>query len=581
MVTTKDADQNTAGATLHRRDFMKASGGLVVAFSLFGNAGKLLAQDATPVSTTPVSVVGPKPSELSAWLAVAPDNTATLFTGKVEQGTGVMTALGQIAAEELDFPFEKLDVVMGTTSITIDQGPSYGSMTVRYAGPQIRNAAAAGRQALMNQAAEYFKVSANQITTTAGVLSVIGYADKTITYGELVDGKPLDVQIGASGEAFGLVVAPDQEVKNPSTYSVVGQSVQRKDIPGKVTGEFTYMQDVKVDGMLHGRVIRPYGYESTLKDVDESGLADIPGFVQVVRKNNFLGVVAETEWAAIKAAELLGSTLNPEGPAAGQATWSDWNELPDQANIWDTVRNTEGTNTTVSADGSVSMALPKAATKLEATYTWPFQLHGSIGPSCAIADVRADGATLWGSTQMPHQAKRDMATMLGLDEDTIELRWVEGSGQYGRNGHEHAIADAAVMSLEIGKPVRVQWMRWDEHAWEPKGPAIVQDMAGGLDADGMWWHGSTTCGSRPRATRGWLHPTWRECPRPARRVKVAPRSRTHTRSPMPMSRPTASGRSRSCRHGSARQHSSKSRQRWNRSSMNSLPLRTRIRSTFV
>jgi CO/xanthine dehydrogenase Mo-binding subunit len=465
----------------------------MVTFSLFGRGGTLAAQEATPIASpsAPTSIAGPPPTELSAWLAVAPDNTATLFTGKVEQGTGVMTALGQIAAEELDFPFEKLDVVMGTTSITIDQGPSYGSRTVRYAGPQIRSAAAAGRQALIEQAAEHFAVSPNQIATNAGVLSVIGHPDKSITYGELVDGKPLDVEIEATGEKFDLVVAPEQAVKDPSAYTVVGQSVQRKDIPGKVTGEFTYMHDVKIEGMLHGRVVRPYGYGATLEDVDETGLSDIPGFVQVVRKNNFLGVVAETEWAAIKAAELLGSTLDPKGPAAGQATWSDWNELPDQANIWDAVRNAEGTNTTVSADGSVSMALPQATTKLEATYTWPFQLHGSIGPSCAIADVRRDGATLWGATQMPHQAKRDMAVMLDLQEDSIELRWVEGSGQYGRNGHEHVIADAAVMSQAIGKPVRVQWMRWDEHAWEPKGPPIIQDMAGGLDEDGnvvAWQH---------------------------------------------------------------------------------------------
>ncbi len=478
---------------MSRRDLLKTSGGLMVTFSLFGRGSALAAQEATPVAspTASASVAGPAPTELSAWLAVAPDNTATLFTGKVEQGTGVMTALGQIAAEELDFPFENLDVVMGTTSITIDQGPSYGSRTVRYAGPQIRGAAAAGRQALIEKAAEQFGVSPNQVTTNAGVLSVIGHPDTSITYGELVDGNPLDVEIEASGEKFDLVVAPEQAVKDPSRYTVVGQSVQRKDIPGKVTGEFTYMHDVKIDGMLHGRVVRPYGYGATLEDVDEAGLSDIPGFVQVVRKNDFLGVVAETEWGAIKAAELLGSTLDPDGPAAGQATWSDWNELPDQVDIWDAVRNAPGTNTTVSADGSVAMALPQAATKLEATYTWPFQLHGSIGPSCAIADVRDDGATLWGSTQMPHQAKRDMAVMLDLDEDTIELRWVEGSGQYGRNGHEHVIADAAVMSQAIGKPVRVQWMRWDEHAWEPKGPPIVQDMAGGLDEEGnvvAWQH---------------------------------------------------------------------------------------------
>jgi nicotinate dehydrogenase subunit B len=477
-------------ASMGRRGFLRASGGLVIAFSLFG------ATEATAASATSgaakTSLMPPAADRLYAWLAVHPDNTVTLFTGKVETGTGVQTALAQIAAEELDFPIERLNVVMGTTSETVDQGPSYGSRTVRYAGPQIRQAAAAGRQALLDLAAARFGVSANQLATGDGTISAIGSPDKTITYGKLVDGKRLNMAIGASGERFDMVVAPGVRTKDPSTYTVVGKSVPRKDIPGKMTGQFTYVQDVRVPGMLHGRVVRPYGVGSTLLSVDETGLRDIPGFVQVVRRDNFLGVVAETEWGAIQAAAKLGSTLNPSGPDAGQAKWSNWDGLPLMDQIWDTVRKTApGVNAVAANHGSVDMALDYASRTLKATYKTPFQMHGSIGPSCAIAAVQGDHATFWSCTQMPHETLRDMSKMLGMPLEKMELRWFEGAGGYGRNGFDHAVADAAVMSQAVGRPVRVQWMRWDEHGWEPKGPPIVQDLLGALDSNGRviaWRH---------------------------------------------------------------------------------------------
>jgi nicotinate dehydrogenase subunit B len=487
---TKHQTNLSDSARLGRRGFLRASGGLVIAFSLFGPAD--IARAAT--NTTSGSVAPPPAGRLYAWLAVHPDNTVTLFTGKVETGTGVQTALAQIAAEELDFPIDRLDVVMGTTSETVDQGPSYGSMTVRYAGPQIRHAAAAGRQTLLDLAAEHFGVPADQLLTTNGAISVIGSPDRTITYGKLVDGKRLDMEIGATGTQFHMVVAPQVRPKDPSTYTVIGKSFPRKDIPGKMTGQFTYIQDVRVPGMLHGRVVRPYGVGAKLLSVDETGLKDIPGFVQIVRRDNFLGVVAETEWAAIQAAEKLGSTLNPAGPDTGQAKWSNWDGLPQMDRIWDTVRETAGgTNYSVASQGSVDMALSYlgGGRTLKATYRTPFQMHGSIGPSCAIADVKPDRTTFWSCTQMPHETRRDMAKMLGIPVDNIELRWSEGAGAYGRNGFDHAVADAAVMSQAVGRPVRVQWMRWDEHGWEPKGPPIIQDLLGALDSNGRvvaWRH---------------------------------------------------------------------------------------------
>ena len=474
------------GLGLTRRHFLQSSGGLLIAFSLPGRAGAMVS------GADPASSFGPPPAGLlSAWLAVHPDNRATLFTGKVDTGTGTQTALAQIAAEELDFPVERLDVVMGTTSQTVDQGPSYGSLAIRMAGPQIRHAAAAGRAVLLDLAAKHFKVAADRLAVRDGIVEVSGVPNQRITYGELVDGRRLNFSIGASGESFAMKVAPQVRTKDPGTYTVVGRPIPRKDIPAKVTGQFTYVQDVRVPGMLHGRVVRPYGVGAQLRDVDESGLQSIPGFVRTVRRENFLGVVAETEWAAIQAAAKLGSMLRPSGPGAAQAKWSDWNGLPEMDQIWETVRHTAGRDTAVANHGSVDAALGRASRVLKATYRTPYQMHGSIGPSCAVADVKADRAIFWSGTQMPHQTRRDIAKVLGVPVERLELRWCEASGGYGRNGLDHVVADAAIMSQVVGRPVRVQWMRWDEHGWEPKGPPIVQDLTGGLDAQGRviaWRH---------------------------------------------------------------------------------------------
>lgn len=483
-----------------RRAFLKTSGGLVLGFSLLGPAAAMAAMRELPLDTSVAAMRGKgpfpavDPAKLDAWIAIHPDNTATLFTGKVEQGNGAPNALLQMAAEELDFPYDRFYLVMGSTTETVDQGPSYGSMAVRYAGPQIQHAAAAGRQVLLDMASKHFGVPVDKLTADAGVITVAGAPDKSITYGELVGGKRLDVTIGASGKTFGMKVAPDAKLKDPSKYTVIGTSVLRKDIPGKTTGEFTYLQDVKVPGMLHGRVVRPYGIESQLLKVDETGLKAIPGFVRIVRERNFLGVLAETEWGAIQAAQRLGSKLNRKGPDDGLAKWSDWNGLAATDEVWDAVRKAPGKAESVATHGDVDKALKAAAHTLKATYLTPFETHGSIGPECAIADVGKDRAIVWGGTQMPHQAQRDLAELLGFPADKVEVRWVEAAGQYGRNGLEHVMADAAIMSRAAGRPVRVQWMRWDSHGWDPKEPPIVQDLEGALDE-----HGNVTA---------WRHHMW-------------------------------------------------------------------------
>ncbi|HQT88019.1 MAG TPA: molybdopterin-dependent oxidoreductase [Acidiphilium sp.] len=478
----------SAGAKLRlsRRDLIGFASGMVVSFPLLARSDMI--NSATSVATVPPP---PDAAKLYAWLAVHPDNTATLYTGKVDVGTGAQTALAQIAAEELDFPIDRLSVVMGTTSETVNQGPTYGSLTIRYAGPQIRAAAAAGRAALIERAAAHFSTHADLIEAKDGFFTVKNAPQRRISYGALVAGDRLDVTIGAKGRGFAMQVAPHAKLKNPADYRVVGQSIARKDIPAKVTGAFTYVQDVKLPGMLHGRVVRPYGVHATLLSVDENAVRQIPGFVQIVRRDNFLGVVCQTEWGAIKAAKILGSVLHPKGPQAYAAKWSNWQGLPAMQDIATVVREAPGKNATVLEHGAVDQALASAQRVLKATFESPFQMHGSIGPSCAIAEVTRERAIIWSGTQMPHQDRHDIAKLLDMNPDQLEINWFEAAGAYGRNGLDHAVADAAIMSQAVGKPVRVQWMRWDEHGWEPKGPPIVQDLEAAIDANGKvtaWKH---------------------------------------------------------------------------------------------
>ena len=310
------------------------------------------------------------------------------------------------------------------------------------------------------------------------------------------------MEIGASGESYDLVVAPQAKLKNPATYTVVGTSVRRKDLPAKMTATYTYIQDVKVEGMLHGRVVRPYGVQSTLLSVDETGLSDIPGFVQVVRRDNFLGVVAETEWGAIQAAQKLGSVLDPQGPTSSQAKWSDWRGLPVMDQIWDTVRTTPGDDTSVAASGSVDEALKSAATVLNATYQTPFQMHGSIGPSCAIADVRNDSAIIWSGTQGPAEARLAMAGLLGIPADRVELHLVRRAGLLWAQR-------ASTMRSRMRRSCRRRWAdrcacngcAGTSMAGSRKARRSCRTWPARLTRRAMSSPGAIICGSRPSGTR--------------------------------------------------------------------------------
>jgi nicotinate dehydrogenase subunit B len=471
-MTTIDHTQVSQHEGITRRELMKRGGALVIAFGLpsavWTKAGNAAA---------PAAAAGPfpdvDPGTLGSWLAVSADGRVKLFTGKVDLGQGVDTAFAQVVADELDVAISYVDVVMGDTARTVDQGPTLSSLTIANGGPQIRGASAEARALLLAMASSKLGVPVASLKVANGVVSGGG---KTIRYAELVGGQVLTAAIPAGAPPFPTPDLKDwvqgfflqvgnAKPKDPSQYRLVGKSVPRADIPEKVTGRHTYIQDVKVAGMLHGRVIRPSALGSRLISVGKP-----PKGVKVVREKDFLGVVAGNEWEAIKAARTL------------KTRWSAWQGLPPMADLYATIRATASVDNMFAQKGDAKTALASAAKQLQASYLTPMEAHASIGPSCAVADYRDGAVTVHAGTQSPHQLRQSLATILKLSPDKVRVVWHEASGCYGRNGADLVAVDAALMSLHTGKPVRVQYSRADEFVWEPKGPAMVQDLEGGLDA---------------------------------------------------------------------------------------------------
>jgi CO/xanthine dehydrogenase Mo-binding subunit len=446
-----------------RSALLKGGGALIVLIGVPAAAWRITSSGSDAPTTWPTEL---DPASLDSWLAIHADGTVTAFTGKTELGQGNRTALSQIVAEELDVPFDRVQMVMGDTATCVDQGPTVGSLTIALAGPQLRQAAADGRHALITMAATRLDVPARRLTVADGIVSD---GSRRVSYGELIDGRLLGVAIPVKGKArgFGLALGGAQP-KSVRNYKIVGESVPRVDIPPKVTGEHFYIQDVRVPGMLHGRVIRPPGLGSQLISHGEPSRG-----AQVVRLKNFLGVVAEREWDAIRAAEEL------------EVKWSDWAGLPTMDEVYSYIRKTPSLEDTVVAHkGDAARALAGASRRFDASYTTAVQTHGSIGPSCAVADVKDGSATVWSGTQGPNVVRAALADALDIPVEKVHVITYEASGCYGRNGSDPATIDAALMSQLTGRPVRVQWMRHDEHGWDPKGPATVHQLRGGLDAKG-------------------------------------------------------------------------------------------------
>jgi nicotinate dehydrogenase subunit B len=454
---------------ISRRDLLKGTGALVVSFSLFRPAASLLAQSAAPFDSEPVA------TSLDSWLAIARDGSVVVYTSKVDLGTGVETSLAQIVAEELDVPFKQVKMEMGDTTKTVDQGITAGSRTIERAGPQLRQAAAVGRQELLKLASARLEAPVDQLTVNDGVVSVAGSPAKKVSYGSLIGGKQFQVQMPAAGIGWDLKVAPEAHVKAPKDYKIVGKSVPRVDLPPKFTGEFPYTPDFRTPGMLHGRVVRPATVVAKPASIDQDSIKHIPGVVKVVQDGSFVGVVAETEWAAIQAAKALKVTWST--PATMMPASAD--EVYDYLNTTHSFRDVVVLNR-----GDAAAAVSQASKKMEQTYRWPFQMHGMFAPSCAVADVRGDKVMIWAASQGSFITRTRVAALLGVPEKNVHFIYRENSGCYGRLGTDDAAEDAVVMSRAVGKPVRVQWMREDEHGWEPKGPAQLLTVRAGMDDQG-------------------------------------------------------------------------------------------------
>ncbi|MGB9390966.1 MAG: molybdopterin cofactor-binding domain-containing protein [Xanthobacteraceae bacterium] len=445
-----------AARALTRRTMLKA-GALTVSFALAG-----LRTHAEGTTPAPRML---DPNELDSFLVVDGDGTVTLFCGKVDLGQGLRIAMRQIAGEELGIGVEKINYVEGDTALTPDQGRTSGSNGIQRGGMQIRRAAATAREALIALAAQRLNMAAEDLVAADGqVRPKNGGAG--IRFADLIGTR-----------SFNLKLNPKAPLKNPATYTLVGRPLPRPDVPAKCTGTFTYMQDFSLPDMVHARVIRPPAIGAKLIAVDEASIKNLPG-AKVVRIKDFLAVVADDEWTAVRASRAL------------RAQWTSWSGLPEQDKLAATLRGDRDITDEVLVTrgpgpvGNPPGANPSGAMARSATYFWPMQSHASIGPSCAVADVTDDSATIWTASQGTHGNRKTFARFLGLPEETVRLIYLDGAGCYGMNGHEDAAADAAILARAVGRPVRVQWSREDEHGWDPKGPPQLLDISGAVDPSG-------------------------------------------------------------------------------------------------
>jgi nicotinate dehydrogenase subunit B len=466
---------------LARRDFLKTTGVVVVGFSV---ADKVAAQ--TPSAGAPGVQRGlvsgpPDPRQVDSYIAIHPDNTATLYTGYVELGQGGPTALRQVAAEELDLDLDQVQTVRVDTFVSTN-GFTAASRTAAIGGTETRAAAAEARRALLERASERLKTPVRDLVVKRGVVSVRNEPQRSVTYADLVDGASFNRTFEQVTYTGGIELPrkrSDNAIpKRREDYRIVGTRVPRPDIAEKVRGTFQYVQHVRVPGMLHGRVVWPRGQGAhnisnpTVKGIDETSIKDIPA-VQIVRRRNFVGVVAEREWDAVRAARQLKVTWEPFASA-----------LPGHEGLFDRFRSAKTNDLTDTDTGSVWRALARGAHILSATYRGPFQSHGTMAPNCAVADVTKDGALVMCADQGIYQTRNGVARLLGLPVEKIRVQYYAGSNTYGSSCYRDVAQAAAIMSQEVGKPVRLQFSREDEFGWDNYGPALLSDLRGAVDADG-------------------------------------------------------------------------------------------------
>ena len=455
-----------------RRDFLRASGLFVV--TTMAAPANLLAQAGAPAAA-PLGA-GPYPDrdyrQLDSWIAIREDNTATFYVGKTDLGQGTGTAFRQIMADELDMPYERTSCVLGSTDVTVDQGGSGGSDALQTDGYPMRRVAAEARRVLLDMASSRLGVPVAQLAVVDGVVSVASDASKRVTYGQLIGGRRFNVTLtgnnvdATTGQAK---LKPVQDLKH------VGQSPQRYDIPAKVTGALEWAVDVKLPGMVHARNVKPPFAGATLQGVDESSVSALPGFVKVVRKGNYLAVVFEREEQAVQAVSKLKATWQKPATAP----------FPSSEDLFKYMRSATPTvSNQPNVAGNLDAALSSAAKVVEAEYEVPFQGHTAFGPAHATADPRNDQMTIYSNDMKSYGLRNGVAQFLNIPRDRVRVVWMDGPQAYGRTAADDAGFEAAFLAKEIGRPVRVQWMRNEETAWDTKGPAYLVKMRGGLDAQG-------------------------------------------------------------------------------------------------
>jgi CO/xanthine dehydrogenase Mo-binding subunit len=407
-------------------------------------------------------------STIDDWLSIAPDGAITVYSGKVELGTGIRTALAQVVADELDVALDRIHIVMGDTARTPDEGMTVGSQTVATIWRDARVVAAEARQALLALAAERLGAAPADLVVRAGVVShrdESGEPDamrRSVSYADLLGGK-----------RFGKPVTGRAPTKRAEDYHLIGASSGRLDLADKFFGAPSFVHDLRLPGLLHGRVVRPPSPGATLRTLDDSGLAAIPE-ARVVRMGDFVGVVAEREEQADRAVKLL------------RLTWDESAALPAQGALHEALRELATREEVEQERGDVAQALAGATRVVSGRYLQPYQAHASLGPSCAVARMEDDGSlTVWCSSQGVFPLRGALADLLELPVERVRLIFMEGAGCYGQNGADDVAADAALMARAVGRPVRVQWSREDEFAWEPKSPAMLMEARGGLDEHGQ------------------------------------------------------------------------------------------------
>jgi CO/xanthine dehydrogenase Mo-binding subunit len=460
--------------TPSRRNFLKSAGLLVVSFSAAGT-GSLV----TPVNAqTPAGSQGagayhdPDFHQLDSWIVIHEDNTATFYVGKTDCGQGTGTSFRQLMSDELDMAYDKTTCIMGSTDITVDQGGSGGSTAMERDAWPMRRAAAEARRVLLEMGSARLGVPVDQLAVNAGVIAAKADPSKSVTYGQLVGGKRFNVTLTGNNVNAATGMA---KVKPVGEYKIVGQSPQRYDIPAKVDGSLKWAVDVKLPGMVHARNVKPPVAGAKVIGIDESSVRGLPGFVKVVSKGNYVAVVCEREEQAIKGAKQL--KVNWEKPATAP--------FPSSEELFQYMRGATPTSSSKPiVVGNPDTAFTSAATVIEADYDIPFQGHTAISPAHAMADPSNGQMTIYSNDMKSYGMRRGVATFLGMPQDQVRVVWMEGPQGFGRTAADDAGCEAAYIAKEIGRPVRVQWMRDEETAWDTKAPAFAVKVRGGLDAAG-------------------------------------------------------------------------------------------------